>query len=328
MKRFTWILAVALLSVFAIGVQTSHPQAPAPPPPQPPAGTPSWAFAVPDPVQPPAMDENKQIGVPGSTKVYTWAQVEDQFNTVDWFPEEGPARAAIVLKGRAPAARACGVCHLMSGMGHPESSDLAGLPAAYMQKQMADFKSGVRKDYARMNGIAAATTEEEWRQASEWFASLKPFTWYKVVESTTVPKTYLSGGRMRYPHPDGGTEPIGNRIIVVPQDVDRVMARDPRVGFIAHVPPGSVAKGEALATTGGAGKTIPCAICHGAGLRGLGEVPRIAGGHPTYIARQLYLYKLGLSNGAASALMKPTVANLTDDDILALAAYLASLPVN
>jgi cytochrome c553 len=114
------------------------------------------------------MDEHKEIRVPGSTKMFTWAQVEDQFNAVDWFPEEGPARAGIVLKGRAPNARACGVCHLMSGMGHPESSDLAGLPAEYMVKQMADFKSGARKDYARMNGIAAATTEEEWRQASQW----------------------------------------------------------------------------------------------------------------------------------------------------------------
>ena len=327
MNRFTWILAAVLLSVFAIGVQTSHPQGSAPPPPQPPAGTPSWAFAVPDPVQPP-VDENAQVRIPGSTKVYTRAQVEDQYNAADWFPDEGGPRPAIVTTGRAPNARACGVCHLMSGMGHPESSDLAGLPAEYMVKQMADFKSGVRKDYARMNGIAAATTEEEWRQASQWFSSLKPFTWYRVVESTTVPRTYLTGGRMRLPHPNGGTEPIGNRIIVVPQDEERVMARDPRIGFIAHVPLGSVAKGEALATTGGAGKTIPCAICHGPGLRGLGEVPRIAGGHPTYIARQLYLYKIGLSNGAASALMKPTVANLTDDDILSLSAYLASLPIN
>jgi cytochrome c553 len=321
MKKFIWVLAAALLFVLAIGVQTSHPQGPVPP-----AGVPSWAFPLADAVQPEA-DENAQVRLQGSTKTYTVGQLEELFTAEDWFPEEGPARPAIVLKGREPLAMACGVCHLMSGMGHPESSDLAGLPLEYMLKQLADFKSGVRKDYARMNGIANATTEEEWREASLWFSSLKPFTWYKVVESTTVPRTYLTGGRMRLPHPAGGTEPIGNRIIVVPQDVERVMARDPRVGFVAHVPPGSIAKGEALATTGGMGKTIPCAICHGPGLRGLGEVPRIAGGHPTYIARQLYNYKLGLSNGAASALMKPTVAQLTDDDILALSAYLASLPI-
>jgi cytochrome c553 len=197
-----------------------------------------------------------------------------------------------------------------------------------MVNQMKDFKSGARKDYARMNGIANATTEEEWRQAAEWFNKLKPIPWYKVEEATMVPKTYLTGGRMRIPLPDQGTEPLGDRIIVLPQDVYRVLARDPRIGFVANVPAGSVAKGEALATTGGNGKTIACSICHGAGLKGLGEVPRLAGAHPTYVARQLYNFKLGLSNGMAAALMKPTVANLTDDDILSLAAYIASLPVN
>jgi cytochrome c553 len=275
----------------------------------------------------PEVDESRQVRLPGSTRTYTVAQIDDLFNATDWFPEEGPARPAIVLKGREPNAMACGVCHLMSGMGHPESSDLAGLPAGYMTRQMADFKSGARRDYARMNGIANATTEEEWQQASQWFASLTPIKWTRVVESTTVPRTYLTPGRMRLPHPQGGTEPIGNRIIVLPEDVERVMARDPRVGFVAHVPPGSVAKGEALATTGGAGKTIACSICHGAGLKGLGEVPRLAGAHPTYLARQLYNYKLNLSNGASSALMKPVVQQLNDDDILSIAAYIASLPV-
>jgi cytochrome c553 len=258
----------------------------------------------------------------------TREQVDDLFNTADWFPNENTPRPEIVMKGRQPNAMACGVCHLMSGMGHPESSDLAGLPVEYMVNQMKDFKSGARKDYSRMNGIANATTEEEWRQAAEWFNKLKPIPWYKVEEATMVPKTYLTGGRMRIPLPDQGTEPLGDRIIVLPQDVYRVLARDPRIGFVANVPAGSVAKGEALATTGGNGKTIACSICHGAGLKGLGEVPRLAGAHPTYVARQLYHFKLGLSNGMAAALMKPTVANLTDDDILSLAAYIASLPVN
>jgi cytochrome c553 len=275
------------------------------------------------------VDESAQVRVPDSAKTYTRAQIDDLFNAVDWFPDQGAPRPAIVMHGREPAAMACGVCHLMSGMGHPESSDLAGLPIEYMINQMKDFKSGARKDYARMNGIAQATTEEEWRQAAQWFSAIKPIPWTRVVESTTVPKTYLlAPGRMRLLLPAGGTEPIGNRIIVVPEDVDRAVARDPRVGFIAHVPPGSIAKGEALATTGGAGKTIPCSICHGPGLKGLGEVPRLAGSHPTYLARQLYNFKIGASNGMTAALMKPVVANLTDDEILALSAYVASLPIN
>jgi cytochrome c553 len=32
---------------------------------------------------------------------------------------------------------ACGSCHLMSGQGHPESADIAGMPAEYLIRQMA-----------------------------------------------------------------------------------------------------------------------------------------------------------------------------------------------
>ena len=86
----------------------------------------------------------------------------------------------------------------------------------------------------------------------------------------------------------GETEPIGKRIIEMPEDTERTeMLRDPRSGFIAYVPAGSIKKGEALVTTGG-GKTTACAVCHGADLKGLGPVPGIAGRSPSYTVRQLY----------------------------------------
>jgi cytochrome c553 len=53
--------------------------------------------------------------------------------------------------------------------------------------------------------------------------------------------------------------------------------------------------------------------------------PRLAGQHPIYLARQLYLFKDGSRAGATAALMTPAVANLNDADVLAIAAYLASL---
>jgi cytochrome c553 len=320
-KRFSWICAVALVAALAIGVQTSHTQDSAP------ALGPAWAFPQPSPTQP-SVDENEKVSIPGSDQTFTRKQIDDLFNVVDWFPTENTPRPDIVMKGQPPAAMACGVCHLMSGMGHPESADLAGLPAQYIVNQMNDFKSGARKDYARMNGIANATTPEEWQQAADWFSSLKPIPWYKVVEATMVPKTYLTPGRMRIPTADGAMEPLGDRIIILPQDTARVLARDPRVGFIANVPPGSVAKGETLVMTGDNGKTIACSICHGMGLTGVGNTPRLAGIHPTYLARQLYNFKNGTTTSMAAALMKPVVANLTDEDIINIAAYVASLPEN
>ena len=91
------------------------------------------------------------------------------------------------------------------------------------------------------------------------------------------------------------------------------------------MPAGSVAKGEALAKTGGSGTTIACSLCHGPELKGVDLIPPIAGRSPTYIVRQLYEFKHGSRAGAASDLMKPTVEKLSQDDMIALAAYVGSL---
>ena len=313
MKRIAWGSLVACLSVWSLAAQQ---------PAAPPAGRePSWAFPAIN-QQLPAEEGAKSV--PGSSKSYTPAQIDDLMNPPDWFPDEHPPAPPLVQKGHG-AALACGACHLMSGEGHPESAGLTGFTAAYLVQQMADFKSGARKDSARMNAIAKDVTDEESAQVAAWFAALKPGQWTKVTEADTVPKTIVGQGRMRFLAPAGGTEPIGNRIITVPQDQARARNRDPKSGFIAYVPTGSIAKGKALVESGGSGKTIACSICHGDTLKGLGDVPRLAGLHPIYIARQLYLFKDGTRNGVDAQLMKKPAAKLTDDDILAISAYLGSL---
>jgi cytochrome c553 len=211
----------------------------------------------------------------------------------------------------------------MTGLGHPESSDLTGLSADYIVQQMADFKSGARKDPTRMNGIAKEVTEEEARQAAQWFASLprRPFT--RVIEADTVPKTFLGPGRMRFAEPDGSTEPIGQRIITVPEDRERARLRDPSSGFIAYVPVGSLAKGRQLVEAGGTANA--CGRCHGSSMQGQGDAPRLAGMHPIYTVRQLHWFRDGSRNGAHATSMKPAVEHLTDEEILAISAYLGAL---
>jgi cytochrome c553 len=314
-------IAIPLLSVFAAGTYAQQPA----------AKTFGWAYPVPDPPPAAAPDAGPKT-LPGSTKSYTQAQIDDQFKPPDWYPQEHAPLPRVVETGIQ--AQACGSCHLMSGLGHPESASLAGLSVPYMIRQMEDFKNNLRKDpepysqsarAGRMNIIAAGLPDEEMRKAVEWFSTLKPAVWYKVIEATTVPKTWVTGGRMRLPLPGGGTEPLGNRIITLPQDPARVELRDPHSGFIAYVPPGSLKKGEELVTKGGAGKTIACNICHGEGLKGLGDVPRIAGVHPIYVVRQLYDIQVGANNSSAAAQMKKVVEKLTEDDMIAIAAYTASL---
>ena len=284
-----------------------------------------WAFPVRDKVQPEIDARSGLIHVPGSTKAYTQDQIDDLANPPDWFPEEHVEMPKVVLHGGGGAVLGCASCHLGLGLGHPESANLAGVSAAYIMRQLADFKNGARFGEA-MPEIAKGLSDEDARQASEWFAALTPKVWQTVVETDHVPKTFVNQHLMRMPLPGGGDEPIGNRIIELPQDPARAESRDPHSGFVAYVPPGSIAKGKELVTTGGSGKTIACAICHGPSLGGLGEIPMIAGHSPMYIFRQLYYFKDGSRAGSMSALMKGVVAKLNQDDMLAIAAYVGSLP--
>jgi cytochrome c553 len=320
LKRLVLVAGfIALLS--SVGASQQPPAATPTPLPSPVPREPSWAFQV-QAGSLPAEDPTPK-SVPGSTKQYTPAQIDDLRNPPDWFPDAHPPAATRVVKGEGNLM-ACGACHLMNGEGHPESATVSGFTVDYFVQQMNDFRSGARKDFAnRMDLIAKAMTDQEIRDVAQYFAALKPMKFTTVREAATVPKTFVGQGRMRFVDPKGGTEPIGKRIITVPEDAERARRRDPNSGFIAYVPPGSLARGAALAK--GGAKTTNCTICHGEGLRGLGNVPRIAGLHPIYVARQLIHFKEGTRNGVDAALMKKTTAGLTDDDIIDLSAYVGSL---
>jgi cytochrome c553 len=284
-----------------------------------PAGLPGWAFNIPDKIQPFAVQPKGIVRANGSAKEYDAAAIAGNANPPDWFPEEHkPAPQSVT--GGSGFPMACGSCHLMSGQGHSESADLAGMPAEYLIRQMAYYKAGTRKDDARMGPIAKTTSDEAVRAAAEYFAALKPRPFVKVIETANPPKTFIAtAGRHRQLDPSGGTEPIGRRILEVPENPLATEIRDPHSGFIAYVPPGSIAKGEAIVKSGA------CGLCHGDTLKGLGEVPRLAGLQPLYIARQLFDLQYGSSAGKAAELMKRAVANLSEDDIIAISAYLGSL---
>jgi cytochrome c553 len=295
------------------------------------AELPTWAYPLNPPAPagaPPPKDDGAPKHVPNSTVALTRTQIAGRDGVPDWHPEDHPAMPEVVDKGRTPDVRACGYCHTPSGAGRPENASLAGLTPGYIKQQVQNFKNGERKGSEPKRGpqnlmmsIAAHVTDAEVEQAAAYFSSIKPMSFVKIVEASSVPKTTVVGGMMAK-HPDGGTEAIGNRIIEVPDDTDRAELRDARTTFTAYVPMGSLKKGETLVTTGG-GKTLQCGICHGADLKGLGDVPRIAGRSPTFLMRQLYDIQNGTRLGSA-ALMKQVVDKLDNDDMVAIVAYVAS----
>ena len=115
-------------------------------------------------------------------------------------PTAHPPMPESVAHGRPPEMRACGFCHLVNGQGRPENASLAGLPAAYIVQQMADFKNGDRKSAEPRMGPpnamiqdAKAATDDEIKTAAAYFSSFPFKKWIRVVESKDVPKTRIAG---------------------------------------------------------------------------------------------------------------------------------------
>jgi cytochrome c553 len=65
----------------------------------------------------------------------------------------------------------------------------------------------------------------------------------------------------------------------------------------------------------------PCMACHGEKAEGNGSIPRLAGQHPAYLARQLEAFA---SNARANAIMHANSKNLSPEQISEVTAFLAT----
>ena len=323
MRKFGIILAMSGLTVGIVALGSATWAAG--------EGVPIWAYPVPQTMPAPSKpDDTVQKRVPGSKAHFTEAGVNDRFNVPDWFPKDHPPLPDVVAHGRTPQVFACGYCHLPNGQGRPENAPLAGQPAAYIIEQVTEMKEGRRKtsqptmgSIKSMYAIAGAVSPEELKIAAAYFSKLKYKKWIRVVEGDTIPKFEISSHNMLVPSKESGREPLGNRIVEVPENLDLVELRDPNSGFVAYVPKGAIARGKKLVQSGNG--AFPCASCHGANLKGDGNVPALAGRSPSGLVRQLYDIQHGTRGGDAVAPMKPEVANMTDENRVDIAAYLASL---
>ena len=316
---------------------------------------PAWDDKKAPPQNPPARtireneDRDEQLRprrVDGSAASYTLVDIRDGHNVIDWFPRDHPSPMPDIIahgpKKLGDTSRGCGSCHLPNGKGRPENAQPGGLPYAYIVRQLQDFRLGFRRsaDWRKANTptmviLAMSMSDEEIRQAAAYFSAVKWDTrWVRVVETEFVPKTRIQG-QLFISMESERTEPIAGRIIEVPADnVQAEELRNPHSGFVAYAPIGSIARGRELVTTGGSmvvgnqivqGKTTACAGCHGKDLMGKDDVPPLANRSPSYLARQLYDFQQGTRNGAQAPLMRPVVAHLSEEDIVAITAYLASL---
>jgi cytochrome c553 len=188
------------------------------------------------------------------------------------------------------------------------------------------FRDGERADVrtGRMVQVAKTISEQDLKAAAEYYAAIGPDRqkWLKTVAGNEVPKGLapFGGGGFRYHAPEGGMEALPEGMIVeVAENDDLVRARDQiDGGFVQYVRAEDLALGEKVAAANG------CGTCHGADYKGVGDVPRLAGQHSLYLIRQLKDMQTGARKDKNVAIMKPIVAKLSDREMVAVSAYLAS----
>jgi Cytochrome c553 len=300
--------------------------------PQPVFAAPVWAFPmqVPPPADPfPTADSVRLHRIPGIERRFTQKAAFNRFAPADWLPQMHPPAPPPVATGRRPAAIACAFCHLYNGAGRPENATLAGLPVEYIVRQVRAFRDSTRlaanpaSRTNSMHGIARAFTVAEVEQAAAYFARLQLTRRNRVVETMHVPRHRVAG--TLYARDGEGTEPIGGRLIEMPEDFARHELHDPTVRYVTYVPPGSLARGRHLAQAGPSGIATACITCHGPALSGVANVPPIAGRSPQYLLRQLINLRTGARADTGSAPMLAIVQALSLRDMVAVAAYAGSL---
>ncbi len=290
-----------------------------------------WSFPTAGAPSQTAPNHGRFVTLPGSGVRFTRQDLESGFLAIDWFPKTHAPLPAVVRYGRRPDVLACGYCHLPGGEGRPENYALAGLKATYILEQMHDIRSGARRAIhpawlpsAVMSQVAHAVTGSEAAFGAAYFARQTFAGRTRVIEAAEIPAVVPDAFVYRR-LPGDKRERLAERIVETPADFKRFELRDPRVGYVAYVPPGAIARGRELALTGDNGRITACTVCHGAALRGTGNIPPLAGRSPTQLFRQLAGFHAKTRHGAGDAAMLTEAAPLSTSEMIDLAAYAAAL---
>jgi cytochrome c553 len=276
---------------------------------------PAWLY----PQKLPANDGlavDQHVTVPGAGFSVPAGQLHDRGVAVDWFPQDHPPPPAIVVKASQPGGYACGYCHMVDGIGHPQNSSIAGLPETYIIAQFEAFRTGKRRAAVAgyvpnnsMTAVAKATSDADVAATARFFSRLPYRSNIRVVETAMAPPVAARG--LVWERVDGKPEPIAGRIVELMDNPDDVIRHNPRGFITALVPPGSIDRGRRIDRTHG------CVNCHTEQLGGWGP-----GRSPSYIVRQLLAFRNRTRDDSGAAPMHAIADQLSLDDMVAVAAWL------
>jgi cytochrome c553 len=136
-------------------------------------------------------------------------------------------------------------------------------------------------------------------------------------------------GRRRYPPMNYLLEYLPDAYLRKMADYFAFLRPAPVQLAAAEVSASLLVRGRSLVSEGDPAHGVPpCSGCHGPKLTGMEPaIPGLVGLHASYITAQLGAFRYGTRTAADPDCMQLVAASLTETDVTAVAAWLASLPI-
>jgi len=136
-------------------------------------------------------------------------------------------------------------------------------------------------------------------------------------------------GRRRYPPMNYLLEYLPDAYLQKIAEYFAALRPPPMPPAVVDASAAVLARGRALVAKGDAAHGVPaCSRCHGPALTGMEPaIPGLVGLHASYISAQLGAFRYGTRTAPAPDCMQFVAASLSESDVTAVAAWLASLPV-
>jgi cytochrome c553 len=136
-------------------------------------------------------------------------------------------------------------------------------------------------------------------------------------------------GRRRYPPMNYLLEYLPDAYLQKMADYFASLRPAPVQLAAAEVSASLLVRGRSLVSEGDPAHGVPpCSGCHGPKLTGMEPaIPGLVGLHASYISAQLGAFRYGTRTAAEPDCMQLVAASLTESDVTAVAAWLASLPI-
>ena len=136
-------------------------------------------------------------------------------------------------------------------------------------------------------------------------------------------------GRRRYPPMNYLLEYLPDAYLEKIADYFAALRPAPLPQPVVEVSAAVLARGRSLVTEGDQAHGVPaCSGCHGPKLTGMEPaIPGLVGLHATYVSAQLGAFRYGTRTAAEPDCMQLVAASLTESDVTAVAAWLASLSI-